>query len=115
MQTSIFGSLRCAALLTLCATYSIGSAQPGTLDPTFNNAGSIVLAPNASFDVGYGLVNMPGGDTYICGSSMHNGSPQAVVTHLLNDGTLDLAFGTSGYTYVNPGRPKSSALPTVKR
>lgn len=94
-------------LYTLCiaSTCTFGlAAQPGALDPSFGTAGIVRLAPGTLHDVAYDIVALPDTSTLICGVAQHNGKNAIFISHLLQDGTLDTAFGTSnGYTFINIG------------
>lgn len=80
-------------------------AQPGTLDPSFGTAGIKVLQPGAFHDVIHDVIALDDTTSLICGVAQNAGLNALFIGHLLQDGSLDPAFGTSsGYTFVNVGQ-----------
>ena len=78
-------------------------AQVGSLDPDFANAGLGIYAPGSLHDIGHGITTLPDTTMYVCGVAWSGGSPAGFVTHVLQDGTIDVGFGTNGYTFFDAG------------
>ena len=87
-----------ALLLTVTS-----QAQPGALDPDFNGGQPVVLGPGTQHDVVYKVIALPDTTTLFCGTTRIGGVMRAIVGHLLEDGTLDTNWGSSGYTTIPAG------------
>lgn len=76
-------------------------AQQGTLDPTFNGNGILILAPTTLADLGDAAVIMADSSIVFGGMATFTGatstSADILVGRLHPDGTLDTGFGTNGY------------------
>mgnify|MGYP000847112021 CR=1 FL=1 len=74
--------------------------DPGDLDPTFGEAGVVVMAPisDASMDNARAVAIRPTGEIVFTGVSGGVGGFQMTVGQLLPDGSLDPSFGTDGIT-----------------
>jgi uncharacterized delta-60 repeat protein len=63
------------------------------------------LQPGTLHDVAYDVIALPDTTILVCGVAQHNGNNAMFVGHLLEDGSLDPAFGTDqGYTFFNVGQ-----------
>ena len=91
--------LTSATLVIICSL----QAQPGALDPTFGTGGIQVLQPGLEWDAAGGVTTLSDNSMLICGSSDHGDSSRSLVIHLFNDGSVDLAFGESGYAITLAG------------
>ncbi len=89
-----------AAMLTLRAA----SGQSGVPDPDYGNAGIVILQPGDLHDVAYDIMALDDNSSLICGVARIEGSNAIFLAHLLEDGSLDEAFGTDeGYTFISIG------------
>lgn len=84
------------------------SAQPGTLDATFNPTGTpgyTTTDIDGQNDIVMGMVVKPSDNSIYVTGYIHNGGNDTLfIMHYLNNGTLDPAFGTGGvvkYLYLN--------------
>src|SRR5262245_61801997 len=83
---------------------STAMAQPGTLDPSFNGTGIQILQPGPVHDVGNDVIALDDTTTLVCGVTQQAGVWTVFVVRLLQDGSVDPAWGTSaGYTFVPVG------------
>lgn len=84
------------------------SAQPGTLDATFNPTGTpgyTITDIDGQTDIVMGMVVRKSDNSMFVTGYIHNGGNDTLfILHYLNNGTLDPAFGTGGivkYLYLN--------------
>ena len=88
------------AILAFAATTTGAFAQAGTLDPDFATAGIGTYLTNGQFAKGYDMIALADNSMLVCGTAYQDNTYKAFVTHLLEDGTVDIAFGESnGYTF----------------
>lgn len=77
--------------------------QVGTIDPTFANAGIGTYAPGTLHDVVYSIIPLPDTSMLIAGTAKINNMSGSVVMHILQDGTIDTAYGNNGKVLVQFG------------
>jgi uncharacterized delta-60 repeat protein len=77
--------------------------QAGTLDTSFANAGIGTYAPGTLHDVVYGIVPLPDNSMLIAGTAKINNMSGSVIMHVLQDGTVDTAYGNNGKALVQYG------------
>lgn len=77
--------------------------QAGTLDPSFANAGIGTYAPGTLHDVVYSIVPLPDTTMLIAGTAKINNMSGSVIMHVLQDGTIDTAYGNNGKVLVQFG------------
>ena len=85
-------------VLAICAT-TLASAQPGTLDLTFGNAGEAIIDAGSGVDLVYDMAIQPDDKIVVVGQfgSLGASAPQdAFVIRYNADGTPDTDFGTNG-------------------
>ena len=81
-------------------------AQPGTPDPSYGTNGFSLFQPGFGImphDSGKDIVAAPDGTSFICGAAKINGYYQGILLHVLSNGVLDNAFGTSGKIFLDYG------------
>ena len=79
-------------------------AQAGSLDISFGTNGIVTAQPGDFHDVGYDILALPDNTTLVCGVARHGGRNAIFITHRLEDGSPDVAFGPDqGYTFFNIG------------
>ncbi len=86
----------------------MATAQPGSLDACFAEGGILVLHPEtvpmAETDVVSDVIALPDHSLLIGGTAYHDGAQVMFMAHVLEDGSLDTAFGTDGgYTFFPVG------------
>ncbi|MBP9160339.1 MAG: T9SS type A sorting domain-containing protein [Flavobacteriales bacterium] len=92
------------AILAFSAASPTAFAQIGSLDPTFATAGIGTYQPGNLHDTGYDIVTLNDNSMLVCGVTYHNSKFAAFLTHILEDGSVDAAFGeANGYTYFQAG------------
>lgn len=85
-------------VLAICAA-TLASAQPGTLDLTFGNAGEAIIDAGSGVDLVYDMAIQPDDKIVVVGQfgSLGASAPQdAFVIRYNADGTPDTDFGTNG-------------------
>lgn len=75
----------------------------GSLDNTFGTGGKVITAISPIDDIIYDMVLQPDGKIVVAGSSSDIQIGDFVVARYLSDGTLDLSFGTNGFTVTTFG------------
>ncbi|MDX5319916.1 MAG: hypothetical protein LPK45_02520, partial [Bacteroidota bacterium] len=84
-------------LLATVVSISSGAQKMGTIDSTFGTNGLLEFdqTKNQATELVAGSTPGVSGDLYICGYSS-TGTSDALVSHVLADGTLDPNFGFNG-------------------
>ena len=85
-------------------------AQPGSLDPTFGDAGVVLLQPGFHFDEASAVATLPDNTVILAGWTWGLFGPDTIrglVVHLLDDGSLDPSFGMGGYAPIIGGERNS--------
>jgi uncharacterized delta-60 repeat protein len=85
-------------------------AQPGSLDPTFGDAGVVLLQPGFHFEEANAVATLPDNTVMLAGSTWGFFGPDTicgVVVHLLDDGSLDPSFAMGGYAPIIGGERNS--------
>ncbi len=72
-------------------------AQPGTLDPTFGNGGSVIHSFAAGTDMARAVTVQPDGRILVAGYEQYNPLAPVIVARFNSDGTLDPTFGNGGW------------------
>ena len=99
--------MRNPVLSTFLSLAAAASAQPGSLDPTFGDGGTLLLDPVVGSERLHDCLTLPDNTILVCGYGVFDGLARGVLYHLLNDGTPDPDFGADGFVVV-PG-----TVPTV--
>jgi uncharacterized delta-60 repeat protein len=77
-------------------------AQPGTLDPTFDTDGILLVNPNNVFDNAQDVIVLPDNKILICGTTGMVANFDIMVVKLNEDGSYDTSFGNNGvFTLAN--------------
>ena len=105
--------MRKPVLFTMLFMAAVTTAQPGSLDPTFADAGIRILAVNQSISSASDLLTMDDNTLVVVGTAYTNDTIRGTVTHLLNDGSIDGSFGDNGATIFTAG--SSTILDAVAR
>lgn len=85
-------------------------AQPGSLDPTFGDAGVVLLQPGFHFDEASAVATLPDNTVILAGGTWGFFGPDTIcglVVHLLDDGSLDPSFAMGGYAPIIGGERNS--------
>jgi uncharacterized delta-60 repeat protein len=84
----------------------------GSLDPSFNNGGIILVAIGPATDTAYGVLVQTDGKIVVAGYYFNGTNNDAVVLRLAENGALDPGFGTGGIvtTAIGGGTEEALAL-----
>lgn len=93
---------RTLSFLLLTALSQVVTAQPGSLDPAFANAGILAMQPGPTVDNGWEVIPLEDTTLLVCGTTNRNNKPSSFIARLNENGTPDLTFGQSnGNTFFN--------------
>ena len=88
----------------LCLLSAKLFAQPGTLDPTFAQAGKAFPDLSASGDAAYQVVTLPDGSVLLGGGTKYNYRWEFAIVKRLPDGSPDISFAADPQDWIrNPG------------
>ena len=71
-------------------------AQPGTLDPTFDNDGIVLVNPTNVFDNAQDVIVLSDNKILLCGTTGTSSDFDMMVVKLNEDGSYDNSFGNNG-------------------
>ena len=94
--------MRTTCLILASSFGLVCSGQAGSLDTTFAGVGFTLYSPALGNNYNYDCATLADNTILACGYSVIDGTARAVVSHLLNDGSLDPDFGVEGYAVI-PG------------
>lgn len=84
------------SLITLLFHLSTVLSQDGSLDPTFDSDGKVVMDINNSNDVMKSIVTQPDGKIIVAGYTSDLGIDRFCVVRFNTDGSIDNSFGVNG-------------------
>lgn len=106
-------SIRPAIPLLVFTLVQSMPAQPGSIDPTFGNAGIVTTDASAGSDVARDGLLLPDGRIVVCGAGNSQGTFLLLRYH--QNGTVDSSFGTNGVVMTAMGGTGVEATAIVRQ